>query len=376
MDYIQYNWLYSLFGLIIYAVMLCVSRPNVTLNNPPQNNTSNGITIFFLLYIFNSVYGLWEWDTYHIWDDFIGAGRYKVFEIVGYESVYNWLASLTGANYFLWRFIIWTPACLFIYFSAKRLSLLNRNFLVSLALFGGFLAFTRGMLGHTMLIYGLIIIYSSDKNKFAQILGILIIIVSYFFHKSMYVNLIFAALALLPFGRKSILMSIPIFPIAVALTSAVVDYILLAEYSLGAGVGGAGDKTNIYLELEKSEVNSNGYIGQLIGLLPLYLTAYYLYRRIFVKKIFNTDKKKYIYIYFFRLFYVAMYVSSLFYFLGTSQWICQRFRYMALFPLIFVLGKVWQLEPKSNKYIRSIIILQIIAITFKYILQLKNWYTL
>ena len=111
MEYIQYNWLYSLIGIIIYVVMLYISRPGVTFKYPQHNNNSKGIFIFFFLYIFNSVYGLWEWDTYHSWDDFISAGHYYYFEIDGYEAIYNWLASITGNHYFLWRFIIWTPAC-------------------------------------------------------------------------------------------------------------------------------------------------------------------------------------------------------------------------------------------------------------------------
>lgn len=378
MDYVQYNWLYSLIGIVIYMIMLWISHPGITYNNPLRNNNRDGFVLFFFLYIFNSVYGLWEWDTYHIWDDFIGSGQYTNFEITGYEAIYNWLASVTGNNYWLWRSIIWIPACLFIYYSAKKLSLLNRNFLVSLAIFGGFLAFTRGMLGHTMLIYGLILLFSSDSNKLAQILGILIIIVSYFFHKSMYINIIFAILALIPFGKKLIKTSIPLFPIAIIIASLTVEIILVGEVavSYAEGVGGVGDRTLDYLNKEKSEVNFNGYISQVITIVPIYLTILYLYKKIYIARILDKFKDEALYKYFFRLCYVAIYISSAYYFTESSEWISQRFRYMALFPLVFILGKVWSVEQKTNIYVKAIIILQLLSIAFKYALQLSDWYVL
>lgn len=380
MLYIQYNWLYSLIGIVIYFIMLCISRPDITYKGPKHNNVNKGITLFFFLYTFNSIYGLWEWDTYHIWDAFIFAGQYYNFEIDGYEAVFNWLASITGDNYWLWRFIVWTPACLFMYFSAKRLSLLNRNFLVSLALFGGFLAFTRGMLGHAMLIYGIIIFGCShiDNKAIGRIIGLIIIVASYFFHKSIYINIIFAVLALIPFGKNLIKISIPFFPIAVVLASMTVDYILAGEVDVayGEGVGGIGDRTLDYLEKEKTELTLYGYIGKAIELLPVYFTVYYLYNRIHTKKYFSKIKYDSLFKYLYRLTYVAFYISSAYLFTGASEWISSRFMYMSYFPLVFVLGRVWSIEPKTNIQLKLIITLQLLAIAYKYLNQLKDWYTL
>ena len=378
MEYIQYNWLYSLVGIIIYVVMLLTSRVSVTLKYPQYNNTTKGIYFFFFLYIFNSVYGLWEWDTYHIWDDFIKAGQYYYFKIDGYEAIYNWLASITGNNYFLWRFIIWTPACILVYYSAKKLLILNRNFLVSLAIFGGFWAFTRGMLGHTMLIYGLVILFCDRGSFNNKLWGCIIIFASYFFHKSMYVNLLFALIALVPFNKNTIKLSIPLFPLAIAIASLTVGFILSGDIdaSYGEAVGGVGDKTLRYLEREKTESNTNGYISQIITLAPIYFTAFYLYNRIYIKRYFDGIRNERIYKYLFRLYYVALYISSTYLFLDTSEWIPQRFRYMALFPMVFVLGKVWTMEPNTNKYIKVIILLQLLSILLKYSLQLKSWYAL
>ena len=358
--------------------MLWVSKPLTTFLDPNANNNSNGIYLFFVLYIFISVYGLWAEDTYHIWEGFLSQSGYRIFNIDGYEAVYNWLATQTGDNYFLWRFIIWTPACLLIYYTAKALSLLNRNFLVSLALFGGFLAFTRGMLGHTMLIFGLTIFLRDRKTFSNQIMGITLIFMSYFFHKSMYVNLIFAILALIPFGRIGILISIPLFPIAISIASLTSDIVSSGDVyaSYGEGVGGVGDKTLEYMEREKSEITTNGYIGQIISLTPLYFAFFYLYIKIYVECFFDYIKNGRLFKYLYRLSYVALYISSTYLFLDVSEWISSRFRYMAIFPLIFVLGKVWSMEHRTNIYIKMIILLQLFAVFMQKILQTLKWYEL
>ena len=102
MEFVQYNWFYALISIIIFMVMLWAARPDITYTNPCKNNINKGLFIFFFLYIINSVLGVWAEDTYHIWDGFIDAGRFYYFKIEGYESIYNWLASITGRNYFLW----------------------------------------------------------------------------------------------------------------------------------------------------------------------------------------------------------------------------------------------------------------------------------
>lgn len=357
--------------------MISITKPSVTYLSPKKNNVRGHYNLFFFLYIINSVCALWEWDTYHIWDDFIAAGIYGNFEILGYEEVYNWLASITGNHYFLWRFFIWAPACLFIYWTAEKLFLCNRNFLLSLALFAGFAAYTRGMLGHTMLVWGLVLLI--DKNNSPnRVIGILIIFASYFFHKSMYINIVFAIIALYPFGKKSLILSLVAFPFLVIAANRLVNIISsgVIDVSLGEGVGGVGDRTLSYVEAEKSEVNSNGVIGRIISYLPEYLALYYMTNRVIFKGWFQDIKQARIFTYLYRLSYISIYIASLFFFVETSQWIYLRFKYMGFFPLIFVLGKLWSMEPKGNFLVKAIILTQLFALALKYLLLLLNWYAL
>lgn len=370
----QYSLSLCLISLFVFLVSIFVAKPQITYRYPQRNNVRKGITAFFLLLMINSVFAFWSEDTYHSWQGFAEANQYLYFKLGGYEEVYNWLATAVGNNYFLWRACIWIPACLFMYWTAKRLDLLNRNFLVAMLLFGSFWAYTRGMLGHTMLLLGAVLFLDKKSGNLMKILGLALVCVSYFFHKSMYVNIIFAVLALFPFGKKTVTISLIAFPFLTTVVTYLVDGISSGqiEMTLGKGVGGVGDRTLLYVSGEQMVSNVFGVIGKFIQCIPQYLTILYLYNKVMVVKIFGGGTN--VYKYLFRLTYVAFYIASLFLFVETSSWIYERFKYMGFFPMVFVLGAVWSRERRLGKWARAIILLQAFAILFFRVVQIKNWY--
>ena len=186
MESIGYSWELASIGLIVCIVLLLISKPFVTYKNPQNNNVAKGVGLFFLLYILNSIFSFWEWDTYHSWWGFVEANLLLKFEITAYEPIYNWLATISRGHYFLWRTLIWTPACLLLYFSAKRLNMLNRNLMVAMILFLVFLYSTRNLLGIAMLLLGLVMFM--DDNSHSKLFGLLLVAISYFFHKTMYIT--------------------------------------------------------------------------------------------------------------------------------------------------------------------------------------------
>jgi len=375
MFYIQYSVGKAFICLLFFLVMLIIARPYCTYRYPQSNNVRKGVLFFFLLYTLNSVFAFWSADTYHSWDGFVTAGQYTSFEVLGYEQVYNWLATISGNNYFLWRALIWIPACLFLFISAKKLDLLNRNFLLAMILFAGLQAYTRGMLGHTMLLFGAILLVDERSNKWERFVGIVLFCTSYFFHKSMYVNIAFALLAFYPFGKKSIIASFVAFPFLTVAATILVDNIAsgVLDMSLGDGVGGVGDRTEAYVSGERKVANSLGVISNFITFLPEYLAVFYLIKKIMYDKIFKGIRQEKVYTYLFRLSYVAIYIASLFFFVETSSWIYSRFKYMAFFPLPFVLAKVWSLELNTNKWVKAIIVLQLLSLVLYWVSKFHNW---
>lgn len=373
---IQYSWTLLLVSIFIYIMSIFTAKPSITYYNPQRNNVKKGTKVFFLLMAVSSVFAFWAEDTYHSWNGFIIANQYSNYEIWGYEEIYNWLASISDNNYFIWRAYIWIPACMFMYLTAKRLDLLNRNFLVAMILFGSFLSYTRGMLGHAMLVYGAVLFMDKKSDTFTKVIGLAIVCVSYYFHKSMFVNIIFAILALFPFSKKTIIVSFIVFPFLTILATNLINGIASEELelALGEGVGGVGDRTYEYASAEKMESNIYGIIGKIISLVPQYLVLFYLFHKVAIQKVFN--KKENVYKYLFRLTYVAFYISSLFYFVETSNWIYERFKYMGFFPLVFVIGSVWNREKKLSKTAKTIILLQAFAILFRLSYTFYSWYRL
>ena len=378
MFYVQYSWQLALISVIIFIIMIYISRPNNTYKNPQLNNINKGVNIFFLLYIINSVCGFRSSDTYHVWDIFIYSNTFSYFEIDTFELIFNKLALWCENNYFLWRFIIWTPACLFLYLSAKKTKLLNRNFLVALALFLGFASFTRAMLGHSMLLFGLILFVMRRNNMTSRLLGLIVVIISYYFHKSMYVNIIFALLAFYPLRDKNIKLSIILFPFFTIVTTFIVNSISSGTLllNLGEHVGGAGDRTYLYATQERAVLNIYGIISKIITNLPQYLVLFYLYITIVKKDILRKDRDSFLFVYLFRLTYIAIYIASLFYFTETSSFIYERFKYMGIFPLTIVLAKVWTLEPRSNKLIKIVILTQAFSLLWNNSYAIYDWYRL
>lgn len=375
MFYVNYSYQLALINLFLFILMLIIAKPQNTFLSPQSNNQKEGTYLFFLFYILNSVFAFWSADTYHSWDGFVAASKYTNFEILGYEQVYNWLAAVSGNNYFLWRALIWIPACLFLFISAKKLDLLNRNFLLAMILFAGLQAYTRGMLGHAMLLLGVILLVDERNTKWERFVGFLLFCASYFFHKSMYVNIIFAFLAFYPFGKKSIIASLIAFPFLTVIATMLVDSIAsgVLDMSFGEGVGGVGDSTKAYASGERKVANTLGVISNFITFLPEYLALFYLVKKVIYDRIFKGIEQEKVYTYLFRLSYVAIYIASLFFFVETSSWIYSRFKYMAFFPLPFVLAKVWSLEPRTNKWVKAIIVLQLLSLVLYWTSKFHNW---
>jgi hypothetical protein len=369
-----YSWSLLLISIFVYIASIFVAKPQITYNNLQRNNVKKGTIAFFILLMINSVFAFWSEDTYHSWEGFIIANQYQSFEVLGYEQYYNWLATAVGNDHFLWRACIWIPACLFMYWSAKRLDLLNRNFLVAMLLFGSFLSYTRGMFGHAMLVFGVILFMDKKSNTLTKIIGLALVCVSYYFHKSMYVNIIFAVLALFPFGKKTVVASLIAFPFLSTVATYLIDGIVSEQIdmALGEGVGGVGDRTLLYASEERGVFSMLRIIDLIIKIVPEYLTLFYLCNKVMVQKIF--EKKDKVFVYLFRLAYVAFYIASLFYFVDTAFGIYDRFKYMGFFPMVFVLGAVWSKEKYSSKWIKVIILLQALSILYILSYKLYKWY--
>ena len=180
----------------------------------------------------------------------------------------------------------------------------------------------------------------------------------------------------MPLKKNVFIISIIIFPLFVEIASRFINLLQTETISISYAdnVGGLSDRTQTYVTGEAINININGIIGQFVKWIPTYLSLIYLCKRVIFQKYFDNIRNKGIYRYLFNLTYVCFYFGTVFSFVeNTSSWIGIRFRYMGLFPLPFIIAKLWCLEKKTNNWIKSIIILSIVSILYTYIFTYKAW---
>lgn len=377
-DFVQQSFQMLFVSLALFLLMFIMANPYKTFVNPQlaaKRIPTWQFSFFFLIYALYIIFAFNSSDFYSYWNGFIYAEQFKYYETLNYEQIYNWLANVTG-DYILWRSIIWGLGFLLYYFIAKKLDLQTKLLLLTIVFFGFSGRYSRGMLGHAMLLFGAVLLVDRKSNVATKIIGLALFCVSYFFHKSMYVNIAFALLAFYPLGKKSFVVSLIAFPFLTTVATMLIDGITSGtlDISFGEGVGGVGDRTIWYAKQEQTSFTVLGTIGNLIQWLPEYLTLFYLSNRILYKNYFKGIKNEKVFMYLFRLTYIIIYIASLFAFVDTSTWIYLRCKYMAFFPLPFVLAKVWSLESKSNSWLKWIIILQTLSLFFVWFVKIYDYF--
>lgn len=378
-DFVQPSFQMLFVSLALFLLMFIMANPYKTFVNPQlaaKRIPTWQFSFFFLIYALYIIFAFNSDDFYSYWNGFIYAGQFKNYETQGYEQIYNWFADVTG-DYIVWRSVIWGLATILLSFTAIRLHLNVRLFLLAMFLFGlGLNVYTRGILGHAMLLFGAVLLVDRKSNVATKIIGLALFCLSYFFHKSMYVNIAFALLAFYPLGKKSFVVSLIAFPILTTVATMFIDSVVSGalDMSFGEGVGGVGDRAIWYAKQEQTSFTVLGTIGNLIQWLPEYLTLFYLSNRILYKNYFKGIKNEKVFMYLFRLTYIIIYIASLFAFVDTSTWIYLRCKYMAFFPLPFVLAKVWSLESKSNSWLKWIIILQTLSLFFVWFVKIYDYF--
>ena len=99
----------------------------------------------------------------------------------------------------------------------------------------------------------------------------------------------------------------------------------------------------------------------------------YVTKRVIFDKCLVNDYHERSWTFLCKFAFVCIYIASAFYFTETSGWIYERFKYMGMIPLTFVVAKVWSTEPKTNMWIKSLILLQMFSLAVRWFLQYYQW---
>lgn len=254
------------------------------------------------------------------------------------EPIYIWLVLNLPGGYLLWRLVIWGIATILAILTFRRLNLEPK---VTCCIFVLFylivLSIMRGNLGISILFWGFSFwVRPIPKHRmFSLILGTMLIAISYFFHSSMFVSIL--ALLVTPFKLRKwyVIVSLLLFPILVTYVAELIQLIIMsAENDQSFFDANSMTKAASYAGRESAQSNINGTIVRIIQYIPIVGSLIWVTKRIVFQKY---EVPSYIYV-FFVYWYAVTYVSFLFFFQETSNWLFIRFLMMSYLPMVIVLS--------------------------------------
>ena len=354
-----------LINVFIWLVMLKIAWPAIHQAPLSCSPPKKQLRLFYVLFISYCVFAFAEHDTYHMWDNFkLNYG------LEHFEPTYLWLIDhVTGLNYFLWRSIVWGIACGSIILACKMLKVESySSFLaITMLLPVSYFVATRGASGHTLTVLAMLMILGGENLYKRNILfGIALLYVSFFLHRSNIIMIAFTlAVGLYPFkiSRKFVIISLVLFPILVGITTTFLNDFINGIFKVGMGDNmDMQGKAMSYATREASEFSIVGHITNIIEKAPVVFAQYLITRRI----TFENIKVERPYLFLYKLTYVLLYVSFLFYFQETSIWFHERLFFMSLIPMCLVLPRVMTFSNSWMKDGRLFVLLSFLSIGFKF----------
>ena len=366
---VNYNPSGVLFTFAIWCIMLLLAKPNITISYPINNNKSRNTFLFFLLFSTVCILGLHRWDTYHITEtNFIDNYEHI-------EPVHAWIREhLAGRRELVYRFINWGISVALYCLSAIYAGCYTRNFCLACVLFlvDSMFPEMRGTSGYVLLLFGIILLYKSKCRKSNIAIGLICIISSLFFHRSIFICCIFAIISLFPFDKKVfVTVSWIVYPLLIILLNKFFVSILGLVQQFDFGNMGIADSVALYGESDFSfgSFNLTGLITRGLIQSPLYIAFFYLSNKI----CFNNNEVDTIIKYLYRWYYLCFYIGCLLSHVETSAWLAVRVKVMALFPLPLLLASFWNEERRSSIWTKMIILFGILGGLLSFYIRYRDW---
>lgn len=241
------------------------------------------------------------------------------------EKPYVWIAQCINYNYFLFRLIIWGTAILLLIQCINKLKI-RRDLALGLFILFHLQMFSYGRvsLGLSCFFLGYIMFITSNK-KTGSLKGLILILLSCFLHKSIFVLLAIFPFCFINLSVKKIILSLLCLPFFIVLFNSVVQTIL----SNNIHIVGAN-----YLQ---KDIGIG--IGFKIYYFLIFISTFPLF--IYLIKYFSSAQPNSYPIYWKRIYnitYIILYVSTILSFLNIGHVdIAIRIRQFAFLPLSFLI---------------------------------------
>lgn len=318
----------------------------------PYHTTTGKYRLGVFLCLLFCIFSFWGTDWFHYLKAYVlikdGFGT-------NLENVYEWIIQNISPNYLLFRLVVWGSAMYLFVKTANNLSVSKELVLLLFSIiYIIWFAYARVSLAMAMAFYGYSLIIKKNHNFRSALLGIVILLSSYFFHKSATFAIGVVALAMLlkRYPRYTIWILLIAFPLAIVYAKIGVARFIMSD------IGGDGEIASYmatgqsYMEYDGEIRGIGAFLHSLFERIPYYLTACLGFGIIRQKKIIiPNDIKAFI-----VLQILLVLISSIFAFnLGVNtSTIYVRFLRFAAIPTTIVMAYLYQ-SGYRNKYVKRTI---------------------
>lgn len=250
------------FGIIICAVFyFCVVgfywKPATTLRIVPNPYR---VPILFTLVLIFSIISWYNGDWIHY---LIDVKEYRYVRETGLEEFYDWIIVKTNSNYLFFRTIVWGLALAFFTLSLREFKVDPFKSLFFLfAIFINYFDYSRSSLGMATYFLGIGVLFGEEKMVI-KLLGVAILLCSYFFHRSMMIPICLTPICFIPFDKKTVVI---IIVLVIVLFGTLKGYFNeLLEELMKSDDEDIAYRAQIYGEDKREAIVSGSFIGQTVG---------------------------------------------------------------------------------------------------------------
>lgn len=325
---------WTIIDIIIYNVLSIYSFKHLNINNHKFN-----ATFIWIIILFFCIFPLFSGDWIHYADK---INYYYHHNYTDLEPIYLPIIEFTEFNYIFFRFIIWGCALIFLKLLFSRLKIFETRTLLIFIIWGLlFYSYPRVSLGLSILFYGYsLLIKPINRKLISYALGILLIILSCSFHKSIISLAVIIPFTLFPITRKLVCL----FIIGAFLGVYFINNYLLSLKDITTIIEGG-----IYFIKEANAISLGQQIVNFVLRIPIIVISVIIAYKVLFRKQFHLNS----YIYKFLSYLILILLLSFVFFFSdiSNLTLFYRTLYMAFIPLSIVLAALY--KTRLNHTIRT-----------------------
>ena len=324
-----------LIDIFLYITALIPLRENLT---TPGVQRKNNERLSFLCVLLFCLFAYWGGDYFHYQEGFDIVKNFPDAEL-SFEDIYYWIISLTP-TYLTFRLVVWGGCLLLVYMSFKRLNIpigVGILFFVSLSLMR--ISYARASLAMAIMSYGYVLFLLIEGSKIRQILSALIILSSFFFHKSAYFGIAMIVMSyfmlIMQNKKTGFLFLSLVFLGSFAIVSRYIDNFMILDSEDSALNIQVGQK---YLGRDVGDASIGGLIRNYLEMVPYYM-GLIIYFRLYKNRLLQEFPKPILAVIYFFLSIIIVATVFSFNFGGlNTQFLYRRFMRFNLIPTAIFLS--------------------------------------